>query len=162
MGIPARIREYLTATGTDFLVLTHRKAYTAEEAARAMGLPPGKVSKTVIVEAHGKKCMAVVPADRRLSLEVASDAFGDPHLKLVPESEFRALFPDCEIGTMPPFGNLYGMRLIVDSVIGTEEAFIFQAGSHVDAIRMSWREYSRLESPKTRDISEPIPARSSR
>lgn len=161
MGIPSKVQQYLKTTGTDFLVLAHRKAYTAEDAARAMGLPPSKVSKTIIVEAHGKKCLAVVPADRRLSLEVAADAFGDPHLKLVPEIEFRILFPDCEIGTMPPFGNLYEMRLIVDSVLGTEEAIIFQAGSHVDAIRMAWREYSRLESPKTRDISEPIPARSS-
>jgi Ala-tRNA(Pro) deacylase len=151
--IPSRVQEYLDNTGARHVILRHRRAYSAMDAAAALGILPGEVAKTIVLGSRGETVLATIPADSRLDLRRMGEILGDPDVALLPEESFRTLFPDCEIGTMPPLGRLHGMKIIVDSRLGAEESITFQAGSHEDAVRMSWREYARIESPTTRDIT---------
>ena len=149
MAVPARLRDYLDGAGVRYEVLPHLKGYTARAAALDLGIPPDHMAKTVVVSLGDRTILASVPASCRVDLEKLAAALGEERPTLVPESSFRHLFADCEIGTMPPLGGAYGMGVIVDKRLPGLEQITFQAGSHKEAIRMPWEDFARLENPET-------------
>lgn len=159
VAVPARIREYLDGAGVRYEVLHHRKGYTARAAALDLGIPAEHLAKTVVVSAGDRTVLASVPASCRVDLEKLASALGEERPTLVPESSFRHLFADCEIGTTPPLGGAYGMGVIVDKRLPGLEQITFQAGSHKDAIRMPWEDFARLENPERVDFACLAPPR---
>lgn len=147
MAIPESLREYLQRAGVSYETLAHPKAYTAAEAAKGLGVSPDLLAKTIVVDLGGRVVLAALPASCRADLSALGAALGEGPAALAEESTFRRLFPDCEIGTMPPLGGAYGMDVIVEERTAAEETITFQAGSHRDAIRMGWDEFARLEDP---------------
>src|SRR6266542_6445441 len=105
------------------------------------------MDKTVMVKLDGKMAMAVVPASLRVSLEQLRDAIGAHEVTLADEAEFAALFPDCEVGAMPPFGNLYGLEVYVADVLAEDEQMSFNAGTHTEIIRLRYADFERLVRP---------------
>src|SRR5512135_778119 len=114
MRMPIRkIKEYLDSKGIRYITVTHSPAYTAQEIAASAHVSGREMAKTVVVELDGAKALAVLPANQKVILQDLREITGCDRVRLVPEAEFRELFPDCEIGAMPPFGNLYGMETYV-------------------------------------------------
>jgi Ala-tRNA(Pro) deacylase len=126
----------------------HPTALTAEQVAEAEHVPGSIVAKTVVVKADNKFVMAVLPASAKVDLPALRETLRANELRLAKEAEFYGLFPDSELGAMPPFGNLYGLPVYADESLARDRAILFSAGTHRDAIRMSYRDFTRLAEPK--------------
>lgn len=127
----------------------HPLSYTARETAVAEHVPPRCFAKTVIVHGEDGYAMAVLPADRSVDLEELRLAFGSKHLRLATESEMTELFPECELGAMPPFGNgiLFDLPVWVDGLLMSEEMICFNAGTHRDVVQMQIEDWENLVKP---------------
>lgn len=129
-------------------MLSHSPAYTAQEIAAAAHVPGKELAKTVIVSINGTMAMVVLPASRQLDFERLREVTGTRDVELAGEREFAGLFPECEIGAMPPFGNLYGMDVYVAEELEEDEEIAFNAGSHNELLRLSYEDYRRLVHPE--------------
>jgi Ala-tRNA(Pro) deacylase len=147
MGIPSKLIDFLNQGKVSYEILHHPEAFTAQELAAIEHVKGKYHAKVVMVKAGGELVMAVLPADHRVDLK-ALDLATDKRVALATESEFKAGFPDCAVGTMPPFGSLYGVPMYVDTSLTEDEFIVFEAGTHTDAIKMSYPDYARLASPK--------------
>jgi Ala-tRNA(Pro) deacylase len=107
----------------------------------------------VIVKIDGRMAMAVLPASYRVDFDLLKEAAGASSIELASEEEFKDLFPDCEIGAMPPFGNLYGMDVFVAASLAEDADIAFNAGSHSELIRLSYKDFERLVGPKVVEFS---------
>ena len=143
-----RARRLLETGGVAFETLPHREAYTAQGVAAATHVSGRMLAKVLIVRAPAEgPVMVVLPASCRLDLATLARVLGKPTVSLLVESEMKELFPDCEIGAMPPFGQLYGLPVWVDACFPKAGEFAFQAGNHHEVIRMRYAEYERLAQP---------------
>ena len=95
--------------------------------------------------------MTVLPADRKLDLRKI-ERLTHERAVLQCEAEFAPVFPDCETGAMPPFGNLYGLPTYVDRHLAAEDYIVFEAGTYTDVIKISYRDYDRAVKPQVADL----------
>ena len=115
---------------------------------------PGKeLAKTVMVKIEGKMAMAVLPASSRVDLHQLREAIGASKVELASEGEFKDMFPECEVGAMPPFGNLYGMDVYASVKLAEDEEIAFNAGSHTELIRLAYQDFEKLAEPKVLGFS---------
>jgi Ala-tRNA(Pro) deacylase len=143
-----RVLRLLETGGVAFETLPHREAYTAQGVAAAAHVSGWMLAKVLIVRAPGEgPVMVALPASCRLDLATLARVLGRQSVSLVAESEMKDLFPDCEAGAMPPFGQLYGMPVWVDACFPKAGEFAFQAGNHHEVVRMRYAEYERLARP---------------
>jgi len=147
MSITNRLKEYLEANKVPYTHCTHRLAYTAQEIAAVQHVKGREMAKTVILRADSKFVMAVVPASHKVDLSALEHALPYEHLTLATEYDFAVLFPDCEVGAMAPFGNLYGLPVFVDTLLTRDAEIVFNAGTHTDTIRMNYADFDRLVQP---------------
>jgi Ala-tRNA(Pro) deacylase len=148
MPILPKLQEFLDRNGVRYTHTVHPLAYTAREVAHAEHLPPQEVAKVVVVVADGEYRMAVLPASRLIDFPEVRAVLDSPGARLATEEELGRVFPDCEVGAMPPFGNLYGMPVFVDSRLAGHAEIAFNAGTHTDAVRMPYKEFERLAQPE--------------
>jgi Ala-tRNA(Pro) deacylase len=151
-----KLREFLDRRNVKYVSLRHSPAYTAQEIAAAVHVPGKTLAKTVVLKVDGKMIMAVLPASHQVNYEFLKKAWGSKDVRLASEQEIKCLFPDCEIGAMPPFGNLYGMNVVVSPSLAEDREIAFNAGSHCELIRLAYRDYERLVSPKISSFSVKI------
>jgi Ala-tRNA(Pro) deacylase len=142
-----KLREFLDSQNIKYITIDHSPAYTAREVASSALVPRREFAKTVIVKLDGRNAMAVVPASRHVDLGKLAAVAGAQEAVLASEEEFQALFPGCEVGAMPPFGNLYEMDVFVDEILHDDDDIVFNAGSHIQVIRMSYDDYQALVKP---------------
>ena len=142
------LREFLDRNRIKYVVISHSPAHTAQEVAASAHIPGRAMAKTVIVKLDGRLTMAVLPSSEMVDLERLADAAFAQRAELADEDEFRDRFPDCELGAMPPFGNLYGMDVYVADSLAEDEEIAFNAGSHTEVIRMPYPDYARLVKPR--------------
>jgi len=147
MPLSERLRSFLDSKQAQYTLTTHPKAYTAREVAVAEHLPPKEVAKTVVVYGDGAYQMIVVPASKLVDLHEARPTLGLSQLRLATEDELGKLFPDCELGAMPPFGPLYGFPVYLDSSLAGQDTIAFNAGTHNEVVHMKTPEFRRLISP---------------
>lgn len=143
-----RLHNFLDERHAPYATLTHDRTVTAQATASAAHIGPGQFAKTVMLKVDGTLAMMVMPAAYRVDLTRLSRALGGPEVELAEEAEFRDVFPDCELGAMPPFGHLYDMPVYVDSRLAHEPEIAFNAGTHTDLLRMSYSEFERLAQPE--------------
>lgn len=143
-----RLQRYLREQGIGFETIHHARAKTAHDTAQSARLDDRDFAKTVVVKLDGRMAMVVLGADRRLDLAALGLATGSDVVELAQESEFATLFPDCEAGAMPPFGNLYGLDVYVDDALSDDEEIAFNAGSHTELIRIPFAVFEQLVHPK--------------
>jgi Ala-tRNA(Pro) deacylase len=142
-----RLEQYLADNAASFTAEQHRRAYSAQQIAEMEHVPGDQFAKVVMLVADGRTVMTVVPAARWLRLEQAAEALGAAEVRLANEWEFAPLFPDCEVGAMPPFGNLYGVPVYVDEALSGHDEIVMQAGTHRDTIRVRYADFERLAEP---------------
>jgi len=147
-----RVRKFLISHGVGYQVERHPLAYTAQEVAAVEHVPGRIFAKPVIVNADGRLIMTVLPAHRLLDLDKLKSLLGSEDVRLAREDEFAPVFDDCERGAEPPFGNLYGLPVIVDEHIPPDE-MVFNAGSHTETMRISTQEYLGLVHPEKADLA---------
>ena len=152
MGIPTRLIDFLDESKVRYEVLHHPEAFTSHELAAIEHVKGKDRAKVVMVKAGAEIIMAVLPTDRRIDLEKLSKITGQPTVVTV-EGEFKPMFPDCAIGTMPPFGHLYGVATYVDRSVTEADKLVFEAGTHSDAIKMKYADYERLAKPTIVDFA---------
>jgi Ala-tRNA(Pro) deacylase len=143
-----RLQEYLDENQVKYVVITHSRAFTTQEVAAMTHIPGKELAKAVIVEIDGDLAMAVLPGSQRVDLDMLRDAVGAQQVTLAKEGEFKDRFPECDLGAMPPFGNLYGMPVCVADSLTEDEEIAFNAGSHTQLVKMSYRDFERLVQPR--------------
>jgi Ala-tRNA(Pro) deacylase len=143
-----KLKDFLDDQGTKYITVRHSRAYTARETAHSAHILGKDLAKTVMVEVDGKMAMVVVPATDHVDLGELKRALGAVKVELASERDFKRLFPDCEIGAMPPFGNLYGMEVFVSKRLAEDEEIAFNAGSHTELIKLAYRDFERLVKPR--------------
>ena len=152
MEIPRQLIECLDENKVSYEVLHHPEAVTAQRIAQAEHVKGRHHAKVVIVKSGEERLMMVLPADHHIDLEKVEKAVGKA-ASLDKEQEFRSLFADCMVGAMPPFGNLYGLPTYVDQSLAEQDYIVFEAGTHTDAIKMSYRDYEKIAKPKVNDLA---------
>ena len=152
MKIPKRLIDCLNGSKVGYEIMHHPEAVTAQRLAQAEHVKGRHHAKVVMVKSGGQHLMTVLPADHHIDLEKIETAIGKP-ASLATEAEFKSLFPDCAVGAMPPFGNLYGVPTYVDKSLSQEDYIVFEAGTHADAIKLSYRDYERIVKPQVEDLA---------
>ena len=154
MPILGKLREYLDRNGVAYEMLSHPEAYTAQQVAEAQHVPGKELAKVVMARSGSEFAMLVLPAPYRVDLERARGALAKPKLELATEQDFAALFPQCQPGAMPPFGNLYDIPVWVDQGLLADEKIVFNAGTHTDTVRMRYADFERLVQPRVAKLAE--------
>lgn len=144
----AKLRQVLDGNHVPYTPLLHRSAYTAQELAAAEHVPGREHAKVAIIRAKNRLLMAVLPAPQKIDFRELAAVLPEKEARLAGEDEFTGLFPDCEPGAMPPFGNLFGLEVLVDSSLEQDEDIVFQAGSHTESVRMKYADFIRLVRPR--------------
>jgi Ala-tRNA(Pro) deacylase len=154
MSISRKLKDYLDRHKVHYEVLTHQEAYRAPEIAQTLHAPEKEMAKVVIVRVEARFVMTVLPANWKVDLHRLRDVFLTNHVRLATEAEFKDLFPDCDVGAMPPFGNLYGLDVYADRSLTEDEQIVFQAGNHSEAIRMRYTDFANLVHPRVAEFHQ--------
>jgi Ala-tRNA(Pro) deacylase len=148
MSIAKRLKEYLEDNKVPYTHCTHRLAYTAQEVAAAQHVPGREMAKTIVLRVDDQFLLVILPAIMKIDMKALRDELPFKHVELASEREFASLFPDSETGAMVPFGNLYNLRVYVDKSLSLDEDIVFNAGTHVDTVKMKYGDFERLVRPQ--------------
>jgi Ala-tRNA(Pro) deacylase len=148
MPISSKLKNYLDSNQVKYVSVVHSRAYTAQEVAASVHVRGQVLVKTVMVKMDGENAMLALPASHRVDFQRLQTLLGKRDARLATEAEFKDLFPECEVGAMPPFGNLYGIRVICDASVAQDEEIVFNAGTHTEVIRMKYKDYADLARPE--------------
>jgi len=139
--------KYLKSNRVRFQLRHHPARYTAQEVAAAEHISGEEVAKVVILKADERHVMCVLPATCIVDMEQAAEAIGAGQVSLATEDEIGHIFPDCEVGAMPPFGAEYDLETFVDTRLAEDDEILIPAGTHEDSVRLAWTDYQRLARP---------------
>ena len=142
-----KLKKFLDSQKVKYVKITHSPAYTAQEIAESAHIPGKDMAKTVIVNIDGKMAMAVLPSNYSIDFDYFRKETGSKKIELATEEQFKDMFPDCEIGFVPPFGNLYGMNVFVDEHLSRDKEIAFNAGAHLELFKMSYKDFEKLVKP---------------
>ena len=147
-----KLKQYLNDNQVKYVTITHSKAYTAQDIAAAAHISGKDLAKTVMVKLDGTMAMVVLQGHAHVDLGHLAELVGADGAELATEDEFAELFPDCEVGAMPPFGNLYGLPVYVSAGLAADEEIAFNAGSHTELIKLAYADFARLASPAVLEL----------
>jgi len=150
-----KMKQFLDSFGVKYVTTSHSPAFTAAETAHLAHVRERELAKVVMAKIDDRLAMIVMPASRVLDLDRLQIETGAQEVRLASEREFSDLFPDCEVGAMPPFGNLYGIPVYVDQSLSEDTRISFNAGSHSELVQMDYADYERLVRPHVLSISGP-------
>lgn len=148
MAISAQLHAFLQDSRVKYTATKHAVVYTAQEIAAAQHVPGRQLAKCVLVKTNRGPVLAVLPAIHLIDLKKLKTFLRAKTLTIGKEADIKTLFPDVEVGAMSPFGNLYGVPVVVDRVLGESGEIVFNAGSHTDTITMRYQDFARLAKPK--------------
>ncbi len=144
----AKLKNFLKENNIKYESITHLPASTAQETAARAHISGKNMAKTVMVKVKGELAMAILPANKKVNFILLKDSIGNHDIELASEIEFRNAFPDCELGAMPPFGNLYGMKIFVDKSLTKDKEIAFNAGTHNELIKMTYKDFEKTTKPR--------------
>ena len=142
-----RVRQHLDEQNVKYSILQHSAAYTAQEVAESVHVTGRHFAKCVMVKIDGRLAQVVLPASDQVDLNRMAHSVGATSVELAKEDEFKDSFPDCELGAMPPFGNLFGVEVFVSPHLTAADRIAFNAGSHTDVMQLSYGDFKRLVDP---------------
>lgn len=154
MPILRKLKEMLDEAKISYEVYHHPLAYTAQEIATAQHLSGKEVAKVVMLKVDGNLLMGVIPASQKINLTAVKASLGAKEARLASEDEFSVRFPECEIGAMPPFGNLFGLAVFVDPALEKDEYIYFNAGNHTETVRLKYQDFAALVKPQRARLVE--------
>jgi Ala-tRNA(Pro) deacylase len=155
--ISTRLKKFLDDYGVGYDVMHHDPAFTAQELSARMHISGYEFVKVVVVKMDGQFALAALPAPLRVNFKQLAQVAGVKKVSLASEEEFQQLFPDCELGAMPPFGNLYNLPTFVEQDVAANENIVVNAGTHAEAIRLRYSDFARLARPRLGRFGEPHP-----
>ena len=144
----ARLIRFLDDNSVKYQILSHSPAYSAQDVAAKAHISGWEVAKTVIVKLDGMFAMAVLPASEQIDFEFFEEVTGAREIHLAEEDELLDLFPGCDLGAMPPFGNLFNMKVYVAPELAEDDFIVFSAGSHTELLRLAYDDFERLVEPE--------------
>jgi len=150
-----KLKDFLDKEGVKYLSISHSPAFTSQEIAASAHISGKELAKTVVVKLDGKQALAVLPASCHVDFNKLKSLAGAKKAELAGEEEFEQSFPECEVGAMPPFGNLYGMDVYADKRLSKDKEIAFNSGSHKELIRLAYADFERLVKPKVGDFGQP-------
>jgi Ala-tRNA(Pro) deacylase len=154
MPITRKLRDLLDKARVSYEVYNHPLAYTAQEIAAKQHFSGDEMAKVVMLKVDGALVMGVIRGSQKVNLTAVKQSLGANEVRLAAEDEFISQFPDCEIGAMPPFGNLFGLPVYVDLALEQDESIYFNAGNHVQTVRMRYKDFERLVQPQVARLTE--------
>jgi Ala-tRNA(Pro) deacylase len=152
VNIPKRLIDCLDENKISYEILRHPEAVTAQRIAEAEHVKGRQHAKVVMVKSGAQHLMVVLPAEHLIDHEKLAKIVGQD-VSFESEQEFESLFPDCAVGAMPPFGSLYGVPTYVDKSLAEEGYIVFEAGTHTEAIKLSYRDYEKIVKPHVEDLA---------
>ena len=148
-----KLKEFLDSKQVKYVTISHSAAYTAQEIAASAHVSGYELAKTVMIKIDGKMAMAVLPGAYKVDMKHLRELTGAESVELAGEREFKDMFPGCETGAMPPFGNLYDMDVFVSPSLAEDEVIAFNAGSHTELVRLAYKDFQQLVQPKVVALS---------
>ena len=151
MSISNTLREYLVAHDVKVKLITHSPTGSSMESAEQAHVSGDALAKGVLVKDDEGYLLVVVPSDYHVDLDSLRRFLGQP-VELATEEELGGLFPDCELGAVPPLGHAFGIKTIWDpkTTLGSERQVYFEAGDHVHLVRVSGKKFHELMAPADR------------
>jgi Ala-tRNA(Pro) deacylase len=152
--MPTKIlREFLDNNKIKYVTVKHSLAFTAQEIAASAHIKGKELAKSVLIKIDGKLAMCVLPAANKINFEFLKEYFDGKNVRLANEIEFQDKFPECEVGAMPPFGNLYGIDVYAEDYLAKDEEIAFNACSHTELFQMKFKDFEKLVKPKLIKLS---------
>jgi Ala-tRNA(Pro) deacylase len=152
--MPAKkLKAFLDENKVKYLSIKHSSAFTSQEIAARTHVSGKEFAKTVMIKIDGKMAMTVLPASYQVDFNELERIFGTYQISLATEPEFEYFFPDCEVGAMPPFGNLYDIEVFVAETLSKEKEIAFNAGTHTEMIKMKYEDFKKLVQPRVLKFS---------
>jgi Ala-tRNA(Pro) deacylase len=155
MTIPGRLREHLDRAHVSYEPVFHVPTHSSEVTAATMHIPGIEMAKAVVLRTDDKTLLAVLPAPYHINLNKLGTLVGTP-VRLADKQECDKLFPDCEPGTVPPFGELYGLPVYLEQALADEPEIVFSAGTLCNAVRMGNLDFVRLAEPRICSFADKI------
>ncbi|MCL4550270.1 MAG: YbaK/EbsC family protein [Bacteroidetes bacterium] len=149
------LKEFLDKNKIKYVTIKHSLAFTAQEIAASAHIKGTEMAKTVLIKIDGKMAMFVLPASYKVNFDQLHETLGTKNIRLANEVEFKDKFSDCDVGAMPPFGNLYGLDVYVADVLAKDEEIAFNACTHTELIQMPYKDFERLVKPRLIKFSYP-------
>ena len=143
-----KLKEFLDSHKVKYTTIQHSTAYTAQEVAASAHIPGKNLAKVVMIKVNGAMAMAVLPAENYVGIYQLKESIDADSVLIADEREFKELFPECEVGAMPPFGNLYGFNVYVSEKLKDDDKIAFNAGTHRELIMLSYKDFENLVKPK--------------
>ncbi len=148
-----KLKDFLDGNKVKYVTIRHSTAFTAQETAASAHISGKAMAKTVVLRIDGRMAVAVLPASHKLDIPLLKKAVGARDVEIAHEADFKDLFPGCDTGAMPPFGNLYGMDVLVDALLAEDEEIAFNACSHSELVRLKYADFIRLVNPRIASFS---------
>lgn len=152
MAIAGKIKQYLDDQGMSYEATSHQEVFTTTEEAKALGVPPEHVAKTLVIRTHDGEVLAVLPASSRLDMHKLRDIVGDNHARLATEDEMGSEYTDFELGAVPPLGDLFGIPVYLDEHLEQADEVVFAGGTHKDSVKMPGPDFLKLTHPIVVDL----------
>ena len=154
--MPTKIlKEYLDKNKIKYVAIKHSLAFTAQEIAASAHIKGTDMAKTVLIKIDGKMAMFVLPASYKVNFDQLQETLGTTNIRLANEVEFKDKFSDCDVGAMPPFGNLYGLDVYAADILAKDEQIAFNACSHTELIQLAYKDFEKLVKPRLIKFSYP-------
>lgn len=153
MPVPKSLMAYVDSKKVNYSHILHPAAYTAEDVAHSVHCSKHQLAKVIAIHADEKEYLAVLPASDMLDIKSLEKELGAKHVTLFSETELKTTFQDCEIGTTPIFGHLYGMDVIASTNLLEDAEIYFNAGTHTDAMKCTMDDFIKIEHPQFAKIS---------
>jgi Ala-tRNA(Pro) deacylase len=148
-----KLKEFLDKNKIKYISIKHSPAFTSQEIAQSAHISGKNFAKTVIIKADNKIAMAVLPAKQLLDIDKLKELMGAEYVAFASETEFEKLFPGCEVGAMPPFGNIYNMDVYASKELTKDDEIAFNAGTHTEVVKLAYRDFEKLVKPKIAQLS---------
>lgn len=152
MAVAGRVRQYLDDQGLPYEVVNHKETFSTCAEAKAVGVIASHVAKTLVVKTRAGDVLAVLPASERIDMHKLRDILDDNHARLATEDEMKSEFTDCDLGSVPPLGELYDAPVFLDGQLENADEIIFAGGTHRDSIKMSGEDFLKLTRPNVVDL----------
>lgn len=155
MAKASDLQRYLNNNGIPYQIIEHDPAFSAQGVSVATHVAEKEIAKTVILQIDGKFWMTVLRGDYKINLHMIKQAFAAHHVHLAHEEDLNTLFPDCQLGTMPPFGNLYGVPVLVDQALADDDQISFNACCYTKVVKIKYEDFRKLVNPLVGQYAEP-------
>ncbi len=156
MAVSERLKKIFEEQNVPYDIMYHSESFTAQEKAAGLHVPGAQMVKVVMTKADGQLVMLVLSADYSIDFALLREALGTKKVGLADEADFGKFFPDCDLGAMPPFGNLYDIPVWVEEHLAEQESIVFNACTHHEAARIAYSDYDRLVHPKVAEFGRHV------